>query len=267
MKDRLPMNLQLFAEEVTGVEVAPVAEVQEVQVQDEPVEQVDETNSGVESSEVAVQNDEKGFANALKAREEQIRTKLEQEYGSKAKDAEKFQSALERTAKLYGFGTTDEYLAALEQAEQDRQIQEQASRLGVDEEVIRNHLQPLNQKLSEYEKQMQELKEAEMIRKVESDLQQLSTQYPDFDKYKVQVLDLAAQRGYSLEDAYKLASYDDRMNNLKLETQRETLKNLQQNADSSTGSLGADSPDVATGYMAMSPAERKAFREQMKSRA
>ncbi|KAF6597511.1 hypothetical protein H6F38_34160, partial [Paenibacillus sp. EKM208P] len=70
----------------------------------------------------------------------------------KAQQAERYQEMLDRTAKYYGFDNHDDYMAALEQAEMDKRIQQEADKLGVDEEVIRNHLQPLNQKVSEYER-------------------------------------------------------------------------------------------------------------------
>lgn len=182
----------------------------------------------------------------------------------KAKEADRYQQMLDRTAKFYGYDNHDDYMAALEQAEQERKIQEEAAKLGVDEEVIRNHLQPLNQKLSEYERQLSEIKQQEALRNVEAQLQDLSSRYSDFDKFKPQVFDLA-MKGYSLEDAYKIASYDERVNTAKLEAQQETIRNLNQNAASSTGALGADAPDPIAGYMGMSAAEKRAFREKVKS--
>lgn len=245
-----------------GVEEVPVAEVHESATTE--VNQQADTNTGVDTSEAAAQSDEKGFAKALKAREEQIRAQLQQEYGEKAKQAEQYQQMLDRTARFYNYSSHDEFMAALEQAEQDREIQEKAVSLGVDEEVIRNHLQPLNQKLSEYERQLTEIKQQEALRSVEAQLQDLSSKYSDFDKFKPQVFDLA-MKGYSLEDAYKIASYDDRVNSAKLEAQQETIRNLNQNAASSTGALGADAPDPIAGYMGMSAAEKRAFREKVKS--
>lgn len=251
----------------TGVEEASAAGMHEEVHQDIPNNQIEE-NTGVESSEVAAQNDEKGFASALKAREEQIRAKLEQEYGAKAKDAERYQQMLDRTARFYGYDNHDDYMAALEQAEMERRIQEEAEKLGVDEDVIRNHLQPLNQKVSEYERQLNELKEAEALRQVENQISTMekdSERFPDFAKYKNDVLNIAASRGYTLEDAYKIATYDDRVAAAKMQAQQEVVRNLQQNADTAAGSLGADAPEQASGYLAMSKEERRAFKEKVKA--
>ncbi|WP_028547232.1 hypothetical protein [Paenibacillus taiwanensis] len=184
----------------------------------------------------------------------------------RAKEAERYQQMVDRTARYYGYDNPDDYMAALEQAETERRIQQEAEKLGVDEEVIRNHLQPLNQKLSEYERQLKEIKEQEMIRSIDADIQRLSGVYPDFDKYKQAAFELASSRGYSLEDAYKISSYEDRLNAAKLEAQNETIRNLQLNAASSTGALGADAPEQASGYSAMSAAEKKTFREQNRRR-
>jgi hypothetical protein len=201
----------------------------------------------------------------LKAREEQIRSQLEQEFGGKAKEAERYQQMLDRTAKFYGFDNHDEYMAALDQAEQDRLIQQEAERMGVPEDVIREHMQPMKQELNEYKQKLATIEEQEQLRKIEAEIQTLSTRYPDFDQYKQQIFDLAGTRGYSLEDAYKLATYEDRVNSAANQARQETIRNIQQNAETSTGALGADSPDQASGYAAMSATERKAFRDRVKS--
>lgn len=183
----------------------------------------------------------------------------------KAQQAERYQQMLDRTAKFYGYDNHDDYMAALEQAEQDRLIQQEAEKIGVPEEVIREHMQPMKQKLTEYEQKLKQIEEQEHMRQIEADIQRLTSQYPDFDQYKQKVFDLAGTRGYALEDAYKIATYEDRMNAAAHQARQETLRNIQQNADTSTGALGADAPDPAAGYEAMSAAEKKAFRERVKA--
>lgn len=184
----------------------------------------------------------------------------------KAQQAERYQQTLERTARLYGFDDIEAYQAALDQAEQDRRIQEEAQELGVDEEVIRTHLQPMQEKLSKYEQEMQTIREQENLRMVEAEIASLNAKYPDFGKYQDTVIQMSVEKGYSLEDSYRLATYEDRINSVKTETQRETLKNIQRNADSATGYLGEDAPDQVNGYLSMSPAQRKAYRDQVRGR-
>lgn len=186
----------------------------------------------------------------------------------KAQQAEQFQQQLDRVAKFYGYENHEQYMTALEQAEIEKRIQEEADKLGVDEMVIREHLQPLNQKVSEYERQLRELKEADALRQVEAQIAAMekdTTQYPDFAKYKNDVITLAATHGYPLDVAYKLHTYDERVNTARAEAEQAAIRKLQNNADSSTGPLGADSPEQVGGYAAMSPAERKAFRDRVKA--
>lgn len=254
----------------TGVDEASAAGMQEETVEDHTQSEQVDTNTGVEESDVAGQSDEKGFAKALKAREEQIRSQLEKEYGTKAQEAERYQQMLDRTAKYHGFDNHDTYMQALEQAEMEKRIQEEADKLGVDESVIRDHLQPLNQKLTEYESKVQKMEEAEMVRKVESQIQSMeidTANFPDFGKYKNDVINMAASNGYSLDVAYKIVTYDERVNTARAQAEQEAIRKLQQNADSSTGSLGADAPDPQGGYLGMTPAERKAFRDNRRGRA
>ncbi|SDX05418.1 hypothetical protein [Paenibacillus sp. PDC88] len=182
----------------------------------------------------------------------------------KAQQAERYQQNLDRIAKFYGYDSHDSYLEALEQAEQDRRIQEEAQKLGVDEEVIRTHLQPMQEKLSKYEKEMQTIREQENLRMVESQIQTLSAKYPDFGKHQNAIIQMSIDKGYDLEDAYILTTHQERLNAAKQEAQRETLKNIQRNADSSTGFLGEDAPDQDGSYASMSAADRKAFRERVK---
>lgn len=258
------MEDQIEAQD-TGVELASAAEVHEVE--DHSTEQI-ETNPGVEHTDVADQNNEKGFAKALKAREEQIRSQLEQEYSGRSKEAERYQALLDRTAKLNGFADHEAYAAALDEYEVNQRIQEEADRLNVSEDVIREYIQPLKQELDELKGKDKLRAEEDMVRTVEAKLNNMESDtanYPDFAKHKGSILQYAAEKGYALEDAYKIVTFDDRLNSARMQAQQETIRNLQQNADSSTGSLGADAPEHAGGYIGMSPAEKKAFRDRVKS--
>ncbi|MFD1136739.1 hypothetical protein [Paenibacillus urinalis] len=182
----------------------------------------------------------------------------------KAQQAERYQQLLERTARINGFNDVESYQQALEQAEQDRKIRAEAERLGVDEDVIREYVQPINEKLSKYEQEIKQFREQETLRMVESQIQTLSAKYPDFGKHQDSIIQMSIEKGYDLEDAYILTTHQERVNAAKQEAQRETLKNIQRNADSSTGFLGEDAPDQDGSYASMSAADRKAFRERVK---
>lgn len=215
------LDLQTFAEE-SGVEEVPVAGEQSEKVE-EVTEQTEE--SGVENVPAAEEpeiKDEKDFSAALKAREEQIRKQLEDEY----KQYETQAQMLDRVAKFYGFHSHDEFQKAFEEAEQSRQIEQEAAKLGVDEEVIRNHLQPLNEKLQTYEAKVKELEQQEAIRKIEHEMQTLESKYEDFKDYKDRVIETAIEKGYRLEDAYILVTHQDKLANIGKETEQQVLARI-----------------------------------------
>lgn len=253
-------------------------ETQEITQTEEVTEQIDVTDSQPEGQDSSPQEEPRGIKVKYNKEErfvpeDEVPNWVQKglnydKVSEKAQQAERYQQMLDRTAKYYGFSDHESYMAALEQAEMDKRIQEEAEKLGVDEDVIRNHLQPLNQKLTEYETKLRTIEEQEMIRKVESQISTMEndpSNFPDFGKHKQAVIQYAAERGYSLEDAYKIVTYDSRVQTATLQAQQEAVRKLHQNADSSTGSLGADSPDHATGYLSMSKEERKAFKERVKA--
>jgi len=191
-------------------------------------------------------------------------------YGKVSEKADKFQQSLERAARLNGYPDHESYMSALDEYEANLHIQEEADRLQVSEDFLRAEFNPIKQELSQAKSELQQLKEADMVRQVQSQLESMErnvTDYPDFTKYKTDVINMAANKGYTLDDAYIIASHHDRLNSARTQAQQETIRSLQQNADSSTGSLGADSPEHSGGYSAMSPSEKKAFRENVKGRA
>lgn len=188
----------------------------------------------------------------------------------KAQQAERYQQNLDRIANFYGFNNHEDYMSALEQEEQNRIIQETANRYGVDEDFLRSEFNPIKQELDQTKTELQQLKESDAIRKVENQISSMerdTENFPDFAKHKNDVLNIAATRGYTLEDAYKIATYESRVNTTRLQAQQEAVRSLQQNADSSTGALGADSPEQANGYSGMSASEKKALRDSVRGRA
>ncbi len=175
---------------------------------------------------------------------------------------------LERVAKAYGFPDVDSYMTALDQYERQQEIEAEARRLGVEPDVVarfREELNPLKEKLTQYEQQMQTVKEQEATLKVERELTELKTKYPDFDQYKDRAFELAIESGYRLEDAYKLASYEDKMANTAKQTEAETIRKLQQNASTTPGALGAEGAEHKTGFASMSKAEQRKFIEEVKA--
>lgn len=221
------MEGQAQNNESTGVEGAAVAgEQSQETISNESTSA--ETNTGVETTEVAAQvKDEKDFSAALKARETQLRQQMEKEYGERAKQADAYQQKLDKVAKFYGYDSHDEYMTALDQAEQDRLIQEQASKFGVPEDFIRQELSPLKNEVETLRQERERYQKQENERIFNAALAEVKQKYPDFESYQDKVFDMVVKgEAGSLESAYRLASYDDRIAATAKQTQQETLANL-----------------------------------------
>ncbi|WP_342440015.1 hypothetical protein NSS79_15415 [Paenibacillus sp. FSL L8-0436] len=175
---------------------------------------------------------------------------------------------LERVAKAYGFHDVDSYMTALDQYERQQEIEQEARRLGVEPDVVarfREELNPLKEKLTEYETQMQTVREQEATLRIEQELIGLRSRYPDFDQYKDRAFELAIESGYKLEDAYKLASYEDKMANTAKQTEAETIRKLQNNANSTPGALGAEGAEHKTGFASLSREDQRKMIAEVKA--
>ena len=62
---------------------------------------------------------------------------------------------LERQARISGYDSVDEYMTALDQYEQNQQIEQEARRMGLDPELYAEHLHPVKAELNEVKKQLQ----------------------------------------------------------------------------------------------------------------
>lgn len=148
--------------------------------------------------------------------------KLQTQY----QEAQKQAQYLDRLATMQGFANTNEFLSALEQYEQEQRIQEEAAKLGVDDTVIRDHLNPLKQELESIKRQNEELRQYEIRRQVEADIQAMREKYNDFNQYEDAIFDLAT-RGLDLEQAYRLASYE----NMQKRVEQEIMARMRDRSD------------------------------------
>jgi hypothetical protein len=130
---------------------------------------------------------------------------------------------LDKLATMSGYPDTQEFLKAVEQAEQQRQVEEAANKMGIDPNTYQQYFQPVNQRLQSYEQELQQLRMQETTRQIENTVSQLEQKYPDFQKYANDAFNMAITRGYDLEHAYKLASYEDKLNNLSKQTEQQVL--------------------------------------------
>lgn len=212
------------------------------------VENVEETPAGIEelesgenqtdstdTTETAEQSDDfievKYNKELMKIRRDEAPTYIQKglnydKVKQKAEELEKQVSYLDRLAKLSGYQSTEEFLQAVEQAEEQRRIQQEAQRLGIDEETYRQHFEPVNSELSRLRQELEELRRQETVRQVEAELQQLKQKYDDFEKYEDTIFQLAIEKGYSLEDAYKIATYEDRIQHIAKQKEQEVLAKI-----------------------------------------
>ncbi|MEK3819683.1 hypothetical protein MKY20_11510 [Cytobacillus sp. FSL W8-0315] len=200
-----------------SVNTAEVAEPSTVVT--ETPEVVETQEPGVNDSEVA---DQKPVQDAeTNARYAEMRRNQEiNEFKTKAST---YEENLNRIARYAGYESHDEMIKAVEEAERQQQIQQEAQRLGINEDAYKQHFEPVNSKMGELEKELETLRTKEKMREVETELKTLSEKYPDFSEYEEKVFTVAAEKGYSLEDAYKIATYDDRLAKVAREKEQEVL--------------------------------------------
>jgi hypothetical protein len=129
---------------------------------------------------------------------------------------------MEKQAKIYGYETVEEYTKALDEHERQQEIQKEAEKYGVPEDFIRGELKPLKDELEQLKHERAQLTERERERQIQSELEKVKSANPDFDQYFDTIADLFKQ-GYSLEHAYRLASYEDKMSKLGQEKEQEVL--------------------------------------------
>ncbi len=132
---------------------------------------------------------------------------------------------MEKQAKIYGYDSVETYMKALDEHERLQEIQAEAKKYGVPEDFIRGELKPLKDKIQQYEQQIEQNTAKENERVLQTDLDKVRAANPDFDNYFDQIVPLF-QKGYSLADAYRLASYEDKFSSIGLEKEQEVLANI-----------------------------------------
>lgn len=125
---------------------------------------------------------------------------------------------LERIAKRQGFENPQDFITAFEQMEKERRIEEEAQRLGVDTEVFKEYLEPMKSELEQLKQEREQLQKAESERQLDAELMRLKNTYPDFEQFQDKVFEIAIGKGYELEDAYILATYQDKAKQIEQQT-------------------------------------------------
>lgn len=147
------------------------------------------------------------------------------EVNTKYEEAKTQNAYLERQAKISGYDNVTDYMTALDDYEHQQEIAKEAEKYGVPEDFIRGELKPLKDKIQQYEQQIEQNSAKEKERQIQSDLDKVRADNPDFDNYFEPVKELFA-KGYSLEHAYQLASYQDKLSRIGQEKEQEVLANV-----------------------------------------
>lgn len=152
-------------------------------------------------------------------------TKIEQKY----EPQRQAYTQAEQIAKAYGYANVDDYFAAVNEQLRQQQAEQEAERLGVDPETYNQFFAPVHNELNQTKQQLEQLKNAEFERNVQYEVSRLTSQFPDFQEHQEKVFQIAEELKLPpnrLEDAYRLATYDSRIANTKLETEQQVLANI-----------------------------------------
>ena len=160
---------------------------------------------------------------------------------TKYEEAKTQNAYLERQAKISGYDNVTDYMTALDDYEHQQEIAKEAEKYGVPEDFIRGELKPLKDKIQQYEQQIEQNSAKEKERQIQSDLDKVRADNPDFDNY-FEPVKVLFQKGYSLEHAYQLASYQDKLSRIGQEKEQEVLANVT-NRDSKQVLPSKDKPN------------------------
>ncbi|MFX3633725.1 MAG: hypothetical protein ACE3L7_25570 [Candidatus Pristimantibacillus sp.] len=199
---------------------------------------------------------QESFASRLK----EERSKIEGQY----KPIQTAYTQLEQVARIAGFNDVGQYLNALDQHAKEQHAAAEANRLGVDEETYKQFFAPVHDELSQTKQELQRLQQSDLERQVRADYDRLKSQYSDFESVQDKVFAIAEQRVLPLEDAYKLAVFEERVTAAKQEGQAAAIQAMKANANSATGSVGGDAPNQDFDFTKLSPDERAKYYERAK---
>jgi hypothetical protein len=183
-----------------------------------------------------------------------------QELDQYRSQAETYQQQLDRTARIAGYQSHDELIAALDQIEQQQQQQQQQE---LYENAIAGDPNALNDLISnhpavQYAMQLQTKQQQDQ--QFQQEANELFQEFPDLKPEEIpnEVWQLKEQRGLSMLDAYLRVNYK----NLAQQQEQAAIQKLQQNQLSSPGALGAGA-DHITSYSQLSAQDKAALRQRV----
>jgi len=151
---------------------------------------------------------------------------------------------LDRIAKRQGFENPQDFITAFEEMENQRRMEEEAQRLGMDAEVFKEYLEPMRSELERLKQEREEIQKAESERQLDAEILRLKSVYPDFEQVQDKVFDIAINKGYELEDAYVLATYQDKAKQIEQQTLAKVANRDQKQVLSSIDKPGQQIFDV-----------------------
>ncbi|MED3574503.1 hypothetical protein [Cytobacillus praedii] len=135
--------------------------------------------------------------------------------------ASDYEQHLQMVAQITGYSSIDELIQAAQQAEEQQRVQNEAQRLGMDEEAYRQYIAPVNDELSTVKKQLEDMQVESFKRQVDAELSELRKD-ENFPKYEQEMFEIATKYKMTLTEAYEFAS---------LRGLKEQIPSLQQQAE------------------------------------
>jgi vacuolar-type H+-ATPase subunit I/STV1 len=180
---------------------------------------------------------------------------------------------LERQARISGYATVDEYTAALDEYERNQEMEQEASRMGIDPDTYAQYFAPVNQELNQLRQEVQNFRsqqtEAQKQQEFQTQWNALYEAHPQLadtsqafndgkapEWFSPQMQQLIG-KGYEPVHAYELAHKDTIMTQLKKQTEASTIRGLQQNSESSPGPLGQGDVAHETGFSGLSKEQQR----------
>lgn len=201
----LKLDLQYHSDE-PPVEETPIEETIDPGIEAEPSQVLDEQPP-------ATTQDEDFFE--VKYNKENMRISRDEaptyiqkglNYDKVNQKATDYEQHLQRVAQITGYSSIDELIQAAQEAEQERHIQQEAHRLGMDEEAYKQYVAPVNEKLSTVEKQLEEMRFQAFQQQVNTELNELKKD-ENFPKFEQEMFELATKhKNMTLTEAYEFAS-------------------------------------------------------------
>jgi hypothetical protein len=151
---------------------------------------------------------------------------------------------IERIAKRQGFDNPQDFITAFEEMEQQRRLEEEAQRIGVDTDTFRQYLEPMRSELEQLKQEREQFKQAEMERQIDAEVLRLKSAYPDFEQVQDRVFEMAIQKGYQLEDAYILTTHHNKLKQVEQQTLANVANRDQKQVMSSIDKPGEQLFDV-----------------------